>query len=88
MDIQAITKRQSPTVADLVAGRLHREAILLELANRWRAHQAPPSYADLAAIVGLTVPGVQHHAERLRKAGLVHPGFLWLTARGYARRPR
>lgn len=58
-----------------------RALILAELVRRERAHEPPPTLAELAALTGQTTAGAQHHVNALARAGLVHrgPGARWLV---------
>lgn len=61
-----------------------RQKILAELARRWEEFEPQPSYAELAAELGMSYGVFQHHLRGLRAAGLVQPPpDLWITRAGY-----
>lgn len=65
------------------AGDAQRHRILDALAGKVDNWQEPVSAADLAAELGISPTAVRFHVDKLRAAGLVHLGSLWITRAGY-----
>lgn len=59
-----------------------RQRILAELARRWREVEAPPTWIDMMAALGMSSGNLDWHIRKLRSEGLVHPGALWITRAG------
>lgn len=72
------------------AGDAQRLRILEALADKVDNWQEPGSVSDLAAQLGMSPTAARFHVDKLRAAGLVHPGSLWITRAGYIeiRRPK
>lgn len=62
-------------------GRPKRIVILRELARREEDHEPPPTLEELGALTGLTVPGVQHHVNRMKRDEWIRRGHgaRWLV---------
>lgn len=65
-------------------GEEARRRILAELARRYSEFEPQPSYAQLAAALGMGYGGMIGHVRVLREAGLIHPPpDLWITRAGF-----